>query len=211
MKKIALIGANYVANIALDFGQLQYPQSDFCFVDDDPQKKNKTQFGISVIGNTADLIEGKLACDAFINCIGGKHMHLRKDLSNKIQESGISPINIIHPSFIKGKGATLGYGNLLSAHIYLGQNSILGNNIFMAAGCIADHDNKIGDGCYFGASVTLSGCVEVGECTFFGSGSTVLPSITIGNYCVIGAGAVVTKNIPDNTIVAGVPAKPLIK
>lgn len=34
-----------------------------------------------------------------------------------------------------------------------------------------------------------------------------MPDVTIGKCCVVGAGAVVTKSIPDNTIVAGVPAK----
>jgi acetyltransferase-like isoleucine patch superfamily enzyme len=33
-----------------------------------------------------------------------------------------------------------------------------------------------------------------------------LPGVTIGNYCVVAAGAVVTKDVPDYTVVAGVPA-----
>ncbi len=209
--KIAIIGANYVANIALDFGQQQYPDAKFFFIDDDPLKSGMEFFGIPVLGSTYDLESGKIECTSFINCIGGKHMRLRKELSERIIKSNISAINIIHSSFIKGKGAQLGQGNLISANVYLGQNSTIGNHVFMAAGCIADHDNLIGDGCYFGAAVTLSGCVSVGECTFFGSGSTVLPSISIGSNCTIGAGAVVLKNVPDNTTVVGVPAKPLFK
>lgn len=40
-----------------------------------------------------------------------------------------------------------------------------------------------------------------------GSGATILGGVTIGKNVIIGAGAVVTKNIPDNTVVYGVPAK----
>jgi acetyltransferase-like isoleucine patch superfamily enzyme len=40
-----------------------------------------------------------------------------------------------------------------------------------------------------------------------GSSSTILCGITIGEYAIVGAGAVVTKDVPPNTIVAGVPAK----
>ena len=36
---------------------------------------------------------------------------------------------------------------------------------------------------------------------------TILPGVTIGNNVVIGAGAVVTKDIPDNSLALGVPAK----
>jgi acetyltransferase-like isoleucine patch superfamily enzyme len=40
-----------------------------------------------------------------------------------------------------------------------------------------------------------------------GSSSTILCGITIGENAIVGAGAVVTKDVPPNTIVAGVPAK----
>jgi acetyltransferase-like isoleucine patch superfamily enzyme len=39
----------------------------------------------------------------------------------------------------------------------------------------------------------------------------ILPKITIGHHVTIGAGAVVIKDVPDNTTVTGVPAKPLIR
>ncbi|HED38540.1 MAG TPA: N-acetyltransferase, partial [Ignavibacteria bacterium] len=40
-----------------------------------------------------------------------------------------------------------------------------------------------------------------------GSSATILAGITIGEKAIVGAGAVVTKDVPPNTIVAGVPAK----
>lgn len=49
--------------------------------------------------------------------------------------------------------------------------------------------------------------ISVGDNCWFGGGVTVLPGVTIGSNCVIGAGSVVTKDIPDNVVVAGNPAK----
>lgn len=46
----------------------------------------------------------------------------------------------------------------------------------------------------------------VGDGTWIGAKTTILPGITIGTGCVIAAGSVVTENVPDNTLVAGVPA-----
>lgn len=44
-----------------------------------------------------------------------------------------------------------------------------------------------------------------------GSSSTILCGVTVGENAIVGAGSVVTKDVPPNTIVAGVPAKPLKK
>lgn len=49
--------------------------------------------------------------------------------------------------------------------------------------------------------------VTIGDNCWLASNVTVCPGVTIGNGCVIGAGTVVTKDIPDNSLVLGVPGK----
>lgn len=49
--------------------------------------------------------------------------------------------------------------------------------------------------------------VIIGENSWVGARATILPGIRIGNYSIIAAGSVVTKDVPDYTVVAGVPAK----
>ena len=49
--------------------------------------------------------------------------------------------------------------------------------------------------------------ITVGDNVYFGNNVIILPGVTIGNNVVVGAGAVVSKNIPDNVVVAGVPAR----
>lgn len=51
------------------------------------------------------------------------------------------------------------------------------------------------------------GRIAIGNNVFIGAKAIVLPNVTIGNNVVVGAGSVVTKNIPDNCVVAGIPAK----
>jgi acetyltransferase-like isoleucine patch superfamily enzyme len=53
--------------------------------------------------------------------------------------------------------------------------------------------------------------VTVGDRCFIGSHAVILKGVNIGEGCIIGAGAVVTKDVPKNTIVAGVPAKSIGK
>lgn len=56
----------------------------------------------------------------------------------------------------------------------------------------------------FGASI---GCIEIMDNVFIGLGSIIMPNVRIGENCIIGAGSVVTKDVPSNSVVAGVPAK----
>lgn len=49
--------------------------------------------------------------------------------------------------------------------------------------------------------------IRIGNNVWLGANVTVLPGVTIGDNAVVAAGAVVTKDVPENMIVAGVPAK----
>lgn len=49
--------------------------------------------------------------------------------------------------------------------------------------------------------------IKIGDDVWLGGNVTILPGVNIGNNVVVGAGAVVTKDIPDNSLVLGVPAK----
>lgn len=51
------------------------------------------------------------------------------------------------------------------------------------------------------------GTVEIGDNVFVGERAIIMPNIKVGNNCVIGAGSIVTKSVPDNSVVAGCPAR----
>lgn len=51
------------------------------------------------------------------------------------------------------------------------------------------------------------GCVDIGDNVFIGASSVILPGVKIGNNSIIGANSTVSKDIPDNVVAAGSPAK----
>lgn len=53
----------------------------------------------------------------------------------------------------------------------------------------------------------LTGPIVVGDNTYIGTRTTILPGVKIGSRCIIGAGSVITKDVPDNSVAAGVPAR----
>ena len=82
--------------------------------------------------------------------------------------------------------------------IHLKRNSHLSHNVV-----ILTHDHG-----YDHRSIPQPKELEIGENVFIGMNSIITHSVSrIGNNCVVGVGSVVTKDIPDNAVVAGVPAK----
>ena len=71
----------------------------------------------------------------------------------------------------------------------------------------------IGKNCIIAQQVTVGGRSRqenvpvIGDHVYLGAGSRILGDITIGSEVVVGANAVVIHSVPDNTVVAGVPAK----
>lgn len=49
--------------------------------------------------------------------------------------------------------------------------------------------------------------IKIGNDVWIGGNASILPGVVIGNNVIVAAGAVVTRNVPDNSMVAGVPAR----
>jgi len=86
----------------------------------------------------------------------------------------------------------------------------IGNNVFFAPGVhvyTATHPLNAVER----RTVESSKPVSIGDDCWIGGNSVICPGVTIGNGCVIGAGSVVTKDIPENSLAVGNPAKVIRK
>ncbi len=106
-----------------------------------------------------------------------------------------------------------------------GKNIIVGENVFINSGCCFQDQGviMIGDGTLIGHQVVLATLnhdkapekrknmtaapIKIGKNVWIGAHATVLSGVTIGDNSIVAAGAVVSKDVPENTVVAGVPAK----
>jgi acetyltransferase-like isoleucine patch superfamily enzyme len=88
---------------------------------------------------------------------------------------------------------------------------VIGKRAQIAAGCCFYTDNHGVEGGQeiFGQASTSKGPIIIGEDAWLGVGVKVMSGVTIGRGAVIGAGSVVTREVPDNAIAAGVPARVL--
>ena len=74
---------------------------------------------------------------------------------------------------------------------------------------IIHHGSQVSDFVTIGPSAVILGNVKIGDFSYIGANATIRQNISIGKNCIVGAGAVVVKDTPDNTIIAGVPARKL--
>lgn len=140
--------------------------------------------------------------------IGIGSPHLRRMLYDKFISLGGDFTTIISTSAIIGN-----FGNKIEEGCNIMQNVVITSDIKIGKGSIINqissigHDVNIGIFCEICPNVSISGNCEIGDLTFIGTGAIILPKIKIGKNVIIGAGAVVTKDIPDNSVAVGSPAK----
>jgi sugar O-acyltransferase (sialic acid O-acetyltransferase NeuD family) len=166
--------------------------------DDDKQKHNRKFYGIDVMGNI-DTIKNANA----IIAIGDNFT--RKNVFHKV---GIMNwMTLKHPSAIVANDVIINNGSLIVAGVIIQADSNIGSHCIINTNSSIDHDCIINDFVHISPSATLCGNVKVGEGSLIGAGATIIPNVNIGKWCVIGAGAVITKDVPDYSLVVGIPGK----
>lgn len=87
------------------------------------------------------------------------------------------------------------------AEVRFGENVFIGPNVSIYTACHPLEEEPRNRGIEWAEPVTIGNSVWIGGST------TILPGVTIGNNVVIGAGSVVTKDLPDNVVAVGNPAR----
>jgi len=88
----------------------------------------------------------------------------------------------------------------------------IGNNVMLTACTILGHDGSVAVlNRAFNKKLDKVGKVDIKDNVFIGHGAIILPNVTIGPNAIIAAGSLVSKNVGNNAIVAGVPAKQIGK
>ena len=179
----------------------------------DPADELKDQFvlGVPVLGD--DKLISALAdvgVEKFFIGTGGKSETMtRQRLYELGVSSGLRPIKAVHSGAVLSASADIGEGVSIMATAVINAKARLGVNVVVNTGAIVEHDTIIGDHVFISTGCRLAGGVRVGTGAFIGTGATVMPGVEIGAQSVVGAGAVVVKNVAPDTVVAGVPARPM--
>ena len=172
-----------------------------CVVDD--SKQVESLYGIPVTSRD-QWIKPKVAWD-FVVAVGNNS--LRSKLSNQLMQEGGRAITVVHPHSFLSSRCKLDIGVVVLAGVIVNAGAIISRNVILNTGCSVDHDCFVGANSLLCPGVHLAGNVSIGENSLIGTGVSAVPGVEVGRGCEIGAGAVINKNIPDNSLAVGVPAK----
>ena len=162
------------------------------------------------IGAVGSLVDPRTYLHALrlLHYCGYSHVRERRKLQVG-PGTGIAP----NVSFRNGERIALGRGCHIGERCYLwaGDSTgriILGDFVSLAPGVfITASDYRFEPGKPFRQQPKNERDIRIGDDVWLGAGVVVTAGVSIGDGCIIGAGAVVTRDIPEGSIAAGVPAR----
>ena len=173
------------------------------FIDDDPGMADAEVHGLPVLGDV-----GWLSAHAEVEVALG----IGSPATRSLVVRRLSPRRfptLIHPAASIGARVTLGEGVIVGANAVVTTDVDVGGHALLNFGCTVGHDAVVGRFATVAPGAHLSGGVLLGEGCDVGTGSSTVQGISIGAWSTVGAGAVVLADVPADTTVVGVPARPI--
>jgi len=131
----------------------------------------------------------------------------RSRFTDQMAALGMGFATLVHPSARLSSSSAIGEGSILSVGVIVASHTDIGRHVIVNRGALIGHHTQIGDYVTIHPGANIAGACRIGDAAYIGMGAVVIDHVTIGSHAVVGAGAVVTKDVPDNVLVVGVPAK----
>lgn len=202
-KECIIVGVGKYGQVYMEYLKNEYEVTGF--YDDDSSLHGQSIENVKVKGNVQEAIDNESGCSVFVP-IGNNNIRVKilKDFQNK----GFYIPSFIHSQTIIDSSVKIGQ----AVYILPGTNIMplteIGDYSMISMGVNIAHHNIIEEGCFFSQGANIGASINLKKYTYVGIGATLMTGVKyVGQNSMIGAGAVVINDVPDNAVVAGVPAK----
>jgi sugar O-acyltransferase (sialic acid O-acetyltransferase NeuD family) len=131
----------------------------------------------------------------------------RQKVADLCRRSGFAIVTAVHPSAVLSPSARIGVGTVVMPLAVVNADARLGSGVIINTGAVIEHDCVVDDYSHIAPNAVLGGRACVGAFSLLGLGAVVCPGGNVGPRSIIGAGAVVARDIPDDAVAMGVPAR----
>jgi len=200
---LLIVGAGGHGKVVADAALEQGSWKRIAFLDD-AYPAARQAIGLAVLGKM-DKAERLLATypDAAV-AIG--NADIRLDLLERLERLGFRLPVIRHPDATVSPHARIQSGCVIFAQGVVNPDAELDRGCIVNTAASVDHDCRLGAGVHVAPGAHIGGGVRVGERSWIGIGASVREYLAIGARVTVAAGAAVVSDVPDEQIVAGVPA-----
>ena len=173
----------------------------------DQEKKNDTFMGYPILGDDGDAEKLFAKYGNIPVVISPDACSARRRLYDHYSRCGYRFASLISKDAKISPSAKIGCGSVIQSGAYVSSNARIGKFVKVNVNATVMHDTIVGDFSTLAPCSVLLGAIQLGQDVYLGANATVLPRLKIHPNTVIGAGAVVTRDILEQKIVKGIPAK----
>ena len=174
------------------------------FLDDEPDRVGKEYVGYPVLGTIA----GAASYPSALFAIGVGDPRVRKALAERVSPLGVKWTNLISPTVRVHKSHRIWTGVMIGRYSDLTVGCTVANFVMINIHVVLGHAVQVGDYSVISPNVTVNGEAVIGRVCYIGANAFVR-NVVVGDGATVGASSAVVKDVPEDCVVAGVPAKVL--
>ncbi len=173
-----------------------------------PDRINQRISGYGVVGCDEDLPDLVNKYKNVLITLGQiENYNKRIKFFKQIKELGGSLPVIISQFAYVSQNASVDEGTIVMHHAMINAGAKVGRNCIINSKALVEHDTIIEDTCHISTGAIINGGCKILKNTFIGSRAIVKEGVTIGKNSIVGAGSVVINDVPEKSLVFGVPAR----
>ena len=176
------------------------------FLDDNAALHGKSVGGAPVLGPIEAIADHPDA--AVVVAVGRPDAYVvRRDLVVRLELPADRYATVVHPTVSVGSTCVVGVGSVLLAQVALTAEVSVGEHVAIMPQVVLTHDVRVDDFATLASGVRLGGGAHVGTGAYLASGVCVRDGCRIGPWAMIGMSSIVTKDVPEERLWFGSPAR----